>query len=147
NRGTVPRGGRPRVPARTSRRVRGESSATPAVADAPRASAKPSAAGSRSPVSRRGHPARHSQANHRRKHSRVERVMAMAKHPYSLWAQSGVPSEDTSGTPAPADIETWGKTWSDASYEYLIGVAARADKPNAETASMPAFIESQRRVA
>jgi hypothetical protein len=48
--------------------------------------------------------------------------------------------------PAAADLESWGATWNAASYEYLIGVSARAYGQNAETASMPAFIESQRRL-
>jgi hypothetical protein len=68
----------------------------------------------------------------------------MREHPFSIWTLQGIPGGDK-GVPAPADLESWGSTWRNASYEYLIGVCARAYAGNAETASMPAFIESQRR--
>ena len=68
----------------------------------------------------------------------------MAKHPLSVWSMQGTP--DAGRTPAPADVESWGLTWKEASYEYLIGVAARAFGTNSETVAAPAFIESQRRL-
>ena len=71
--------------------------------------------------------------------------MAMREHPFSVWALGGIPGGEQ-GTPSPTDLESWGKTWSGASYEYLIGVSARAYSQNSETVAMPAMIESQRRL-
>ena len=70
----------------------------------------------------------------------------MKEHPLSIWALGGVPGGAIGGTPAPADLESWGASWRGASYEYLIGVAARAYGMNSETAAMPAFLKSQRRL-
>jgi hypothetical protein len=69
----------------------------------------------------------------------------MKDHPHSIWTLGGIPGGDT-GRPSPADLESWGASWHGASDQYLIGVAARAFGQNSETASMPAFIESQRRL-
>jgi hypothetical protein len=72
--------------------------------------------------------------------------MSMKEHPFSVWTLGGIPS-GAHGVPSPTDLESWGATWSGASHEYLIGVAARAYGQNSETVSMPALIESQRRLA
>src|SRR5579872_4957763 len=70
----------------------------------------------------------------------------MGEHPFSVWTLREIPGGDPNGVPAPADIESWGATWKAASYEYLVGVAARAFAHNSDTATMAALIESQRRL-
>src|SRR5579864_6046452 len=72
-------------------------------------------------------------------------TMAMREHPHSVWTLGGIPA-GAHERPAAGDIETWGRTWAAATDDYLIGVSARAYGTNAETAAMPAFIESQRRL-
>ena len=70
----------------------------------------------------------------------------MDKHPLRIWSVGGAPAPAFGATPAPADVESWGESWKSATYEYLIGVAARAWGTNSETVAAPAFIESQRRL-
>lgn len=73
-------------------------------------------------------------------------MTAMNQHPFSVWTLGGIPAGESGTKPSPGDLESWGTTWRQASDEYLIGVAARAYGQNSETAAMPAFIESQRRL-
>lgn len=68
----------------------------------------------------------------------------MAEHPRSIWTAGGIPREML-GVPSPADLEEWGATWHGASYEYLIGTAARQYGSDT-SAALPAQIESQRRL-
>jgi uncharacterized protein (DUF2126 family) len=49
------------------------------------------------------------------------------------------------GVPSPSDLEKWGETWRHASYEYLIGTAARQYGLDT-SAALPAQIDSQRRL-
>jgi hypothetical protein len=68
----------------------------------------------------------------------------MKEHPHSVWTLGGIPGGNL-GVPSPADLESWGATWKGVSDEYLIGVAARQHGGDI-TVSMPALIESQRRL-
>lgn len=69
----------------------------------------------------------------------------MDKHPLSAWTQGGIPASDV-GVPAPADLESWGASWTAATDDYLVGLAARQYGTAATANAMPALIESQRRL-
>ena len=68
----------------------------------------------------------------------------MERHPHSVWTLGGLPQGYT-GVPSPADLESWGATWREASDEYLIGLGARQYGVDSAPA-IPAQIESQRRL-
>lgn len=68
----------------------------------------------------------------------------MNKHPISVWSMGGTPSGDVTGRPSPADVESWGASWTAASDDYLVGLAARQIDPT--TNAIAALIESQRRL-
>lgn len=72
----------------------------------------------------------------------VKGDVPMKEHPHSIWTL-GLGGE-SGGTPAPADLESWGATWKAASDDYLIGLAAKQN--DAASMAMPALIESERRL-